>query len=671
MAFDPHKNFAYSTVATAPSPATSGTSLVVAASDGAKFPTPPFNATVWPAAAQPTAANAEIVRVTAGPPGGDTFTVTRAQESTSARAILAGDQIAATITAKTITDIEVAASDLPGNVISFGADPTGVADSTAAFTACAAAGSSIYVPSGTYLIAGTVEIAGKVLHGDGIGQSILKKANANVAMLTVTNGDKTQINDIAINNTVTATSGASLVITANDGADASTHTIAIHNLRIDGPWTGIDISNSVCVQATGLWIFNYVNAAAYVHDGTPLVEFHTGQFESFPIGSTGVGTGLLLANMVEGVTMTNMEIIGGAYAIKTSAVTWQRGSCPAFCFFEQCFFDSIGVGGAANQGGVMLDKTIGFKFTNCWFAAYGASTGSGAWLDHCYDTRFLSCVFAGSAEHGAHLTANATVTDFDHCSFLANGNQTNNTYNGVDIAAGTINFRVENCHFDAQPPVFATITNLQAWGVFIAGGASDHYVIKRNTYNANASGTVSDGGTGTNKDVETNLGSTDAAWKTLFKPYGMRAIVGDGTSIIIPSVDGFGMASGGTAADNVADFYDLRSSNLAVSGKTVNLRIKALVAVNSTADTAGGVLTIDLRPVSFSGTLSKVTVTAGSPVGSAATLSSFAATSVQTVVSSTFSVPADNYYTICYHFSIAPTSGTHITIVPYLEYQYV
>lgn len=105
--FDAHKNFAYSTVATAPSPASSGTSLVVAAGDGSKFPAAPFNATVWPSGAQPTDANAEIVRVIAV--ATDTFTITRAQESSSARAIGVGDQIGANITAKTLTDIEGAA----------------------------------------------------------------------------------------------------------------------------------------------------------------------------------------------------------------------------------------------------------------------------------------------------------------------------------------------------------------------------------------------------------------------------------------------------------------------------------------------------------------------------------------------------------------------------------
>ncbi len=96
------KNFAYSTVLTAPTPAASGTSLVVQGGDGTKFPTVPFNATVWPVGVQPTTTNAEIVRVTAI--STDTFTITRTQESTSARTIVVGDQIAATITAKALTD---------------------------------------------------------------------------------------------------------------------------------------------------------------------------------------------------------------------------------------------------------------------------------------------------------------------------------------------------------------------------------------------------------------------------------------------------------------------------------------------------------------------------------------------------------------------------------------
>lgn len=94
------KNFSYSLVATAPSPATSGTSLVVTAADGAIFPTVPFNATIWPANSRSLSTNAEVVTVTAI--STDTLTIIRAQEGSTARTVIIGDQIAATLTAESI-----------------------------------------------------------------------------------------------------------------------------------------------------------------------------------------------------------------------------------------------------------------------------------------------------------------------------------------------------------------------------------------------------------------------------------------------------------------------------------------------------------------------------------------------------------------------------------------
>lgn len=104
---DAIKNLSYGTVLTAPSPADSGTSLVLGSGQGARFPDPAtegaFNVVVWPSGVIPLSSNAEIVRVTAR--STDTLTITRTQESTSARTIIVGDQVALTITKKTIDDI--------------------------------------------------------------------------------------------------------------------------------------------------------------------------------------------------------------------------------------------------------------------------------------------------------------------------------------------------------------------------------------------------------------------------------------------------------------------------------------------------------------------------------------------------------------------------------------
>src|SRR4051794_7970241 len=105
MAFDSHVNFGYATIATAPTPAASGTTFSVTAGFGAIFPAAPFNAVVWPAGSNPLTTNAEVVRVT-NKGTGDNWTVTRTQESSSARSIAIGDQIMCAVTAKTLTDIE-------------------------------------------------------------------------------------------------------------------------------------------------------------------------------------------------------------------------------------------------------------------------------------------------------------------------------------------------------------------------------------------------------------------------------------------------------------------------------------------------------------------------------------------------------------------------------------
>lgn len=85
------KDFATSTVLTAPTTPTAGTSLVVAAGHGARFPAVPFYVVAHPPTEFPTLDNAEKLLVTAK--STDTFTITRAQGDTTAKSIEAGWRI--------------------------------------------------------------------------------------------------------------------------------------------------------------------------------------------------------------------------------------------------------------------------------------------------------------------------------------------------------------------------------------------------------------------------------------------------------------------------------------------------------------------------------------------------------------------------------------------------
>lgn len=125
------KDLAYSLVATAPSPASSGTSLVVTAGQGSSFPSVPFIAIICPAGSLPTNANAEKVLVTAV--STDTFTITRAYDTSSARTVVVGDQIFMGPFAKVLRDA-LDNSVCDGRLTLTSVTPVTTADVTAATT---------------------------------------------------------------------------------------------------------------------------------------------------------------------------------------------------------------------------------------------------------------------------------------------------------------------------------------------------------------------------------------------------------------------------------------------------------------------------------------------------------------------------------------------------------
>lgn len=102
------KNLAAGIVATAPSPDTSGTTLVLQAGYGASMPPTPFYLTLTPPNQLSTVGNSEIVYVTAR--SGDTLTIQRAKRGTSAKSIEAGWIVANGVYAE---DVDITGIDNP------------------------------------------------------------------------------------------------------------------------------------------------------------------------------------------------------------------------------------------------------------------------------------------------------------------------------------------------------------------------------------------------------------------------------------------------------------------------------------------------------------------------------------------------------------------------------
>lgn len=160
--YDPITELAATTVATAPSPPTSGTLLTLAAGRGVDFPVGSFYATVAPAGTLPGMTTAEIVRATrAG--GSDVLTITRAQLGTTARSIAAGDVVTAGPTGAEIRKLQNSTSVF--DVRAFGAVCDDTTDDGAAVRAAVAAASA--AGGGTVLISGLCRITSTVTSADG------------------------------------------------------------------------------------------------------------------------------------------------------------------------------------------------------------------------------------------------------------------------------------------------------------------------------------------------------------------------------------------------------------------------------------------------------------------------------------------------------------------------
>lgn len=109
------KDYATGIVRTAPSPALSGTSLVLQTGEGDRMPATPFYATAHQPSEMPTLDNAEKVQVT--DVTGDTLTIVRAQGDTTAKAIEDGWRISNTLFEADIPVINSTSVDAAGAVM--------------------------------------------------------------------------------------------------------------------------------------------------------------------------------------------------------------------------------------------------------------------------------------------------------------------------------------------------------------------------------------------------------------------------------------------------------------------------------------------------------------------------------------------------------------------------
>jgi len=90
----------------------------------------------------------------------------------------------------------------------------------------------------------------------------------------------------------------------------------------------------------------------------------------------------------------------------------------------------------------------------------------------------------------------------DACDVAGNSATTPGSLSAIYVVAGISEFAIRNCRIGQM----AGVGNNQSYGIQIATGASDNYIIALNDLRLNVTGAILDGGTGTDKIIRDNIG---------------------------------------------------------------------------------------------------------------------------------------------------------------------
>lgn len=329
------------------------------------------------------------------------------------------------------------------SVLDFGADKTGVADSTAAFNSAMAAADNVYVPPGTYLISDAVTItSGKRLFGAGRRKTILHMPStfnaAALGCLVFSGGEPGPV--------------VEGICVIQDQPDSLTPTVyppciyartaarfSVRHVRMPCVYAGIDMQGN-----TGGAVMDDVEMSALsvgINIDGSQDTVRISKFHSWPFGGSGSGT----------LTANQQTAFGGAYGIKSARCDglsiegalfylqpkglylYSSANGSTFGQLANCGFD--GDGGLTMSAGTL--NVVGGYFSN--------SSGAGNWVNQTggdlviSGARFVAnAIFTGSGG----LVTTGSLTELSGCYFKSGALDTAHLY-----ASGTVSMNVVGCTF--------------------------------------------------------------------------------------------------------------------------------------------------------------------------------------------------------------------------------
>lgn len=386
----------------------------------------------------------------------------------------------------------------PGYAEWFGAKGDGLSDDLAAFNMAHNALSGIYLLSKKYLISNKFEIKKPfMLRGMSPEVSVIlsNAVDKDIVAVTTVNGSvgddnaSVTLSDFSVEyiGSQAPSAGAGINVTYCSYAN-------VKNLKIKKTFNGIYHTTALGCVFEGVSILGCYNDALYMDTNSidfivkdVIIDGQTAY--SSGVRRTNVGV-YIYGSQVEGWVLESIRCTMCKRPILIDAALSTARNCPSFGRISNCFFDTANVSGS-------LAKAREITVSNSWFSSNAAESGLSLGITH--GVTFSQSQFINNAQHGLILSASANFTVINNCQFSSNS-AASTTGSGVVVSAGTNNFTITNNLFDNS-----SLSATQRWGVFVNAGASTNYIIAFNQCYGNVSGGVSDGGTGSQKLVQTNF----------------------------------------------------------------------------------------------------------------------------------------------------------------------
>lgn len=373
----------------------------------------------------------------------------------------------------------------------FGAVGDGAHDDTLPVQAWANAGGRL-TASGTYLLSATINFT-KAFELEGAGrQSCVFNQNTNFTTFSIAGfSGGFKMRGFTMNN-------FAATVTSGDAIDVSSaYNGSLEDIIANNMWNSFHVNTTQALYVSRVGSFFHKNAGIVCDGGNNNdATFRDCFIDGELAGAPHAAFGIWLQDKNEGVNFDSCEVILCQVVLQTGASVYNAGLRPAYCRFTNCYFDS-------GINGTQLSNCVELTFTACWFDAFGTGGTVGCTVgpDNSDSIVFLGCTFINTPQHGCVVDVGAKRTVFKGCKFISNSRSAPNTYSGLVFAAGTTDFIVVGNIFTNG----LGFPGVQQYGVLVAAGASDRYIIKDNLVSGNGTAGVLDGGTGTNKAVEHNF----------------------------------------------------------------------------------------------------------------------------------------------------------------------